>query len=100
MHIFDEPKSLRIESSGETVLRTIIYCRISDSLCEICVFSMDKAGKKSYLEKFCDVTERGDEFYVKFNRDVFYETLKKRHGKVLDAMKKHSLRSEHAEGIS
>ena len=61
---------------------------------------MDKAEKKSYLEKFCDVTERGDEFYVKFNRDVFYETLKKRHGKVLDAMKKHSLRSEHAEGIS
>merc|ERR1711990_398000 len=28
----------------------------------------------------------------------FYETLKKRHGKVLDAMTKHSLRTEHAEG--
>ena len=59
---------------------------------------MDKAGKKKYLEKFCDVTERGDEYYLKFNRDVFYETLKKRHGKVLEAMTKHSLRSEHAEG--
>ena len=60
---------------------------------------MDKEGKKKYLDRFCDVTERGDEFYVKFNRDVFYETLKKRHGKVLEAMTKHSLRSEHAEGI-
>jgi len=60
--------------------------------------SMDKTEKKKYLEKFCDVAERGDEFYLKFNRDTFYQTLKKRHEKVLDAMTKHSLRSEHAEG--
>ena len=59
---------------------------------------MDKTEKKKYLEKFCDVAERGDEFYLKFNRDTFYQTLKKRHEKVLDAMTKHSLRSEHAEG--
>lgn len=60
--------------------------------------SMDKTEKKKYLEKFCDVTERGDEYYVRFNREMFHETLKKRHEKVLDAMSKHSLRSDHTEG--
>jgi len=60
--------------------------------------SMNKTERKKYLDQFCDVAERGDEFYLKFNRDLFYQTLKKRHEKVLTAMEKHNLRSEHAEG--
>jgi len=59
---------------------------------------MDKADRKTYLEQFCDVTERGSNFYLKLNYEVFFQTLKLRHEKVLVAMQKHSLRSEHADG--
>jgi len=55
--------------------------------------SMDKEDRKSYFDQFCDVAERGGEFYLKFNRELFFQTLKKRHGKVLEVMKKHELQS-------
>ena len=56
------------------------------------------ADKKTFFEKFCDISERGENIYLKLNCDKLMDELTARLDKVLEATKKHGLRSDQQEG--